>query len=157
MEQIGLTIVYSTAELAIAVGVGALCDYVFPLAKEADANKPFASNNEAVMAALEAAAQVTVNALIGMGIVSLVVNASESTADPAAGMAFILGLQASQPSLWAKILRIVTHVRHLLSDIYSPINADAPATPAVKKQDITSPGGAGSDILRGMNYGLGVA
>lgn len=149
MEAVGLTVVYATAGLAVSCIVGAACDYVFPHAlKESGTPPRFATNSAAVMAALEAGAQVVVNCLLGAAMVAAIVAVPEAVADPASGLAFAMGLQWSQPHLAWKIQRLVAHVVYLWDAFYTPDASSSKDTPASRS------GGAKDE--RAGNTALGV-
>jgi hypothetical protein len=106
MEVLGLTILYSSMELVVGAATGALADYNFPKVKSTDAITTW---QDAALNTIEAAAQVVITAVVGAGLIAAVVTVDHSP-DPSGCMAFLLGLQYSQPNLMLKIQAIIAFI-----------------------------------------------
>ena len=140
MDSIALSIIHSTVQLGVGVVAGSLIDYVFPEVPKAG----YLDGTDALIGALEVAAQTVVNSIVLGGVMSSLLNMDVATEDPAQGAVFIMTLLATQNKYVAKIKAVVQYIEGFLGlDVdpkktYEPSDdSGKPVRIVPKTQDLT--------------------
>lgn len=109
------TVVHAAVQLAAAMGAGSVLDYaasrLFTLAEGQQINSP----RQALIEALEVAAQVVAGGMLTGAIANYLVSLPAESADPANGLIFgVVFFGVAQPVLQERLARVTAYVRNMV-------------------------------------------